>query len=450
MGFNPRPPSLAGDPLLRQGIKVLEKCFNPRPPSLAGDPFVKPSRPETPSCFNPRPPSLAGDPCFARPWAQADPVSIRARHHWRAIPSTTNSARLILSFNPRPPSLAGDPVAQVRRRAYRAVSIRARHHWRAIPQPSRSRSLEHWFQSAPAITGGRSGMDTVKADTATGFNPRPPSLAGDPPMGGVSVPESVRFQSAPAITGGRSSTAGGLCLIVILFQSAPAITGGRSDVTGVSKRWFDGVSIRARHHWRAILDFCEPRIVGGFVSIRARHHWRAIHCVPHPATVCSKVSIRARHHWRAIRQLEIVMLANMAFQSAPAITGGRSRALGYTSIDITSFQSAPAITGGRSGPVRHHRPDPVGFNPRPPSLAGDPRPTRSLPRSSVVSIRARHHWRAIRRVGQAARPDERVSIRARHHWRAIQEAYKALPGLSQFQSAPAITGGRSSHERRPD
>jgi len=37
------------------------------------------------SGFNPRPPSLAGDPHVVMKFGKREEVSIRARHHWRAI-----------------------------------------------------------------------------------------------------------------------------------------------------------------------------------------------------------------------------------------------------------------------------------------------------------------------------------------------------------------------------
>ena len=85
-------------------------------------------------CFNPRPPLLAGDPLlFGKVGSQAGAVSIRARHCWRAIrasPADGVEVRMFQSapaiaggrsfskgflwlprerFNPRPPLLAGDP-----------------------------------------------------------------------------------------------------------------------------------------------------------------------------------------------------------------------------------------------------------------------------------------------------------------------------------------------------
>ena len=107
------------------------------------------------------------------------------------------------------------------------------------------------FQSAPAITGGRSTSRKHQAR----FH--------------------QWFQSAPAITGGRSIVLACVAAVVNVFQSAPAITGGRSGKQPLHDRG-DSVSIRARHHWRAIPSMPNEPFVCIFVSIRARHHWRAI------------------------------------------------------------------------------------------------------------------------------------------------------------------------------
>ena len=179
------------------------------------------------------------------------------------------------------------------------------------------------------------------------------------------------------------------------FQSAPAITGGRSSSID-TEFCLCVVSIRARHHWRAIPDAAHVQAQPGRVSIRARHHWRAI-----------------RRRVRAFRWVHL-------FQSAPAITGGRSghgRLFGLAPDEVSirarhhwraipgtswigpsapSFQSAPAITGGRSAKGCRNCTLYGRFNPRPPSLAGDPSP--------FLKIRS----------------------------------------PSAFQSAPAITGGRST------
>jgi len=101
--------------------------------------------------------------------------------------------------------MAGDPYQVIGPTGVGMVSIRARHRWRAIPDsPERARS--RFFC----------------------FNPRPPSMAGDPVVGDY------------------------MLALAYAFQSAPAIDGGRSPVCSVKHRPRCAVSIRARHRWRAI------------------------------------------------------------------------------------------------------------------------------------------------------------------------------------------------------
>ncbi len=229
-------------------------------------------------------------------------VSIRARHHWRAIltlirprctsgefqsapaitggrsahgpqgvpgpvqfqsaPAITGGrsnghhARLIARrcFNPRPPSLAGDPLSLTGPLTRAYVSIRARHHWRAIPRRTCSRASPFQFQSAPAITGGRSLADAGWWGT------------------------KAVFQSAPAITGGRSARRARRNCARRMFQSAPAITGGRSNI-----RWLQGRRVICFNPRPPSLAGDPPTgcalISPAPVSIRARHHWRAIPAV---------------------------------------------------------------------------------------------------------------------------------------------------------------------------
>ena len=108
-----------------------------------------------------------------------------------------------------------------------------------------------------------------------------------------------------------------------------------------------------------------------------------------------KVSIHARHYWRAMPHCDLPWPGAAAFQSTPAITGGRCR----------------------------------------------PWPLRRA--SGDVSIHARHYWRAMRRFAVLRSCAQHVSIHARHYWRAMPSAL--LPKVLQydgFQSTPAITGGR--------
>ena len=131
------------------------------------------------------------------------------------------------------------------------------------------------------------------------------------------------------------------------------------------------------------------------------------------------VSIRARHCWRAMPRDATPRTGSSSFQSAPAIAGGRCHS--------TFTPSSPRLC----------------FNPRPPLLAGDALSRRvTSARDAVVSIRARHCWRAMRVEPQRDCCLARVSIRARHCWRAMPTRSYMPPHCTVFQSAPAIAGGR--------
>ena len=172
---------------------------------MAGDPMLNVLQGGDPSSFNPRPPSMAGDPVIGVRHQALTHVSIRARHRWRAIRCERSfSCRSRHSFNPRPPSMAGDPPAcaarslhslvsirarhrwrailemAVAKQAYVEVSIRARHRWRAIQPVHQADVVHDQFQSAPAIDGGRSSASISARVQMPSFNPRPPSMAGDP------------------------------------------------------------------------------------------------------------------------------------------------------------------------------------------------------------------------------------------------------------------------------
>ena len=231
----------------------------------------------------------------------------------------------------------------------------------------------------------------------------------------------------------------------------------------------------------------------------------------------STVSIHARHCWRARRQIGDSIMFTLEFQSTPAIAGGRDagcvdigEVAGNVSIHArhcwrarpflgviaqldVGFQSTPAIAGGRDRVIAIFTGDHVGFNPRPPLLAGETCVVISLEGPGIVSIHARHCWRArllycgfLRLVYSVsiharhcwrARPhrngdeagDNHVSIHARHCWRARRRHRRAtktdtcfnprpplLAGETRtiqghavatvFQSTPAIAGGR---DQRP-
>ena len=192
---------------LRLGLRSLALCLFQSAPAIAGGRIrITRTAPVATSCFNPRPPLLAGEsvvPCpdlrgrgvsiRARHCWRANPtrhavkralfvnVSIRARHCWRANPASAAATSAGSScFNPRPPLLAGESsgnaclvdfpdcfnprppllAGESRLRGGfhgcpQAVSIRARHCWRANPWHLLCAALTVWFQSAPAIAGGR-------------------------------------------------------------------------------------------------------------------------------------------------------------------------------------------------------------------------------------------------------------------------------------------------------
>ena len=200
-------------------------------PAIAGGRCECPPGPSTgPTCFNPRPPLLAGDATGGGRQGPDSGVSIRARHCWRAMRRRRQRGRWSRRrFNPRPPLLAGDAQDGGVAGGAGEVSIRARHCWRAMPPLSGSGSAAPVFQSAPAIAGGRCPRRAPWATGGTGFNPRPPLLAGDAGSVGLSPakqlvsirarhcwramrgvndspPPCQAFQSAPAIAGGRCKT----------------------------------------------------------------------------------------------------------------------------------------------------------------------------------------------------------------------------------------------------
>ena len=87
---------------------------------------------------------------------QRDHVSIRASHRWRAIRGCSTGIAESLSFQSAPAIDGGRSLSNLLTLYAENVSIRARHRWRAI----------------------RCDCDADRA--LNRFNPRPPSMAGDP------------------------------------------------------------------------------------------------------------------------------------------------------------------------------------------------------------------------------------------------------------------------------
>ena len=368
-------------------------------------------------------------------------VSIRARHCWRAMPCRMRHT----------PPLS-------------AVSIRARHCWRAMPCACWCAWQALRFQSAPAIAGGRCQAEPSEGPRGGSFNPRPPLLAGDAPCPFLNTARwkvSIRARHC--------------------WRAMPRILR--------AARYALPVSIRARHCWRAMRRHAQPAAHRGPVSIRARHCWRAMHCSaasrsgssvfqsapaiaggrcviagallesrtrfnPRPPLLAGdapgqrrprarrEVSIRARHCWRAMHRWHACHHTLMAFQSAPAIAGGRCLCESCHTSSFNGFNPRPPLLAGDA--MRAAKPTRLlgGFNPRPPLLAGDAGAVADQGFSEIEfqSAPAIAGGRCERASGCPL--VSVVSIRARHCWRAMRAAGHPHCLLFGFQSAPAIAGGR--------
>ncbi len=168
-------------------------------------------------------------------------------------------------FNPRPPSLAGDAAVASRWRQGLEVSIHARHHWRAMHGQPYTYAAGLWFQSTPAITGGRCANAHPLCAPISCFNPRPPSLAGDAWVRDA-LTKAKEFQSTPAITGGRCGWLLRRLSRFPCFNPRPPSLAGdavRQAATALHQR----VSIHARHHWRAMRLAAKPLTPMTFFTI---------------------------------------------------------------------------------------------------------------------------------------------------------------------------------------
>ena len=230
--------------------------------------------------------------------------------------------------------------------ANQLVSIRARHCWRANRSTPMMIAVFVWFQSAPAIAGGRirllHGFQHRRRPVSIrarhcwranrrhpsacceqgSFNPRPPLLAGESPPP-VSMLRTRQFQSAPAIAGGRIPITKTAQVRMCGFNPRPPLLAGESGAG--PKRpppavWFQSA----------------PAIAGGRIpQVLIGHDWAL------------DVSIRARHCWRANRSLHAVPTLLRGFNPRPPLLAGESR-MGVLANDVNEmFQSAPAIAGGR-------------------------------------------------------------------------------------------------------
>ena len=203
------------------------------------------------------------------------------------------------------------------------------------------------------------------------FNPRPPLLAGE------SKTSVLRLDS------------------VACFNPRPPLLAGESNAPWVQRQGQPSFNPR-------------PPLLAG-ESRRTRLRW-----------TMATVSIHARHCWRANRRENSRHWPANEFQSTPAIAGGRIVQALRFKCPTNGFNPRPPLLAGESPvPVGNHaahhcfnpRPPLLAgesasdgprpacrscFNPRPPLLAGESRWDLIAAQARIVSIHARHCWRANR------------------------------------------------------
>ena len=240
-------------------------------PAIAGGRCAHVRRPvHARTRFNPRPPLLAGDAGRRQPWRRADWM-------FQSAPAIAGgrcgAARRVgsgrCSFNPRPPLLAGDAECQHARQQRQPVSIRARHCWRAMHGAGGQALALTMFQSAPAIAGGRCRARSTEGAGYCRFNPRPPLLAGD--AAAVWMPSNAKasFNPRPPLLAGDAGTVDAGCSGQSCFNPRPPLLAGDAPpFSVVSVAITSGVSIRARHCWRA-MPVCQSQR-GGYLCFNPR------------------------------------------------------------------------------------------------------------------------------------------------------------------------------------
>ena len=321
-------------------------------------------------------------------------VSIHARHYWRARHRRETHHADHKRFNPRPPLLAGE--TSCRQGIANAGS---------------------WFQSTPAITGGRDSSAVPSITRLASFQSTPAITGGRDSLERWIEQWRNEFQSTPAITGGRDSSSPCLPDVLSCFNPRPQLLAGET-ANGFDRAARDAVSIHARHYWRA----------------RPLQH-DLVDYAP-------GVSIHARHYWRARRLGERAQPSTCVFQSTPAITGGRDAAGPVGGAHADRFNPRPPLLAGETASGWATGFSTACFNPRPPLLAGETLPAPGPTAPIRVSIHARHYWRARPFCGVGTLTAGEVSIHARHYWRARHVFTQAADMILMFQSTPAITGGR--------
>ena len=130
------------------------------------------------------------------------------------------------------------------------------------------------------------------------------------------------------------------------------------------------------------------------------------------------------------------------FNPRPPLLAGDTRRPLITDSTGYRFNPRPPLLAGDTGQWRGWPPDRHRFNPRPPLLAGDTSGSPGLNSGRMVSIRARHCWRAIPAIARHWTNGKSVSIRARHCWRAIPRCTRCTPGWRHcFNPRPPLLAG---------
>ena len=144
--------------------------------------------------------------------------------------------------------------------------------------------------------------------------------------------------------------------------------------------------------------------------------------------------------------------SSACFNPRPPLLAGDAPRHALYLLRPNRFNPRPPLLAGDACLASLDLPERCSFNPRPPLLAGDAAKLLNEWGSKLVSIRARHYWRAMLCCDVARLPSHCVSIRARHYWRAMRVISRQAWDILSFQSAPAITGGRceapSSNRKR--
>ena len=202
-------------------------------------------------------------------------VSIHARHCWRANPFPAPASRRTqcVSIHARH-CWRANPRLFCLVPGRRGVSIHARHCWRANLQTDLDYSGLGWFQSTPAIAGGRIARFSRSEKAPKSFNPRPPLLAGESEHGffvdwqqQVSIHARHCWRANPCIAGALRAGGGS-------FNPRPPLLAGESQARQVGAARFKSFNPRPPLLAGESLYAFSQRSVRD-VSIHARHCWRA-------------------------------------------------------------------------------------------------------------------------------------------------------------------------------